>query len=293
PNPVSTGTVYIGRSRPTEARGRHSALVPIGRGRGGQVQTGRDDWTAVTQVPAIISQEQCDLVQTKLAHNQQFARRNNTAYPYLLRAMVSCGICRLGCNGRRSRGGYAYYVCVGKSHGTMSHRDEKCSARSIPVEQLDELVWQDVCEMLLHPNQIATALYRAQGGQWLPQELQARRENLRKARVSLEQQMERLTDAYLANVLQLDEYKRRRQELEQRLSVIAEQKRQLEAMSGIMTNWLEWPNRSKPSASACNKGSMKPPLSKNANSPSCSLIASLSQARRWRSVLRSPPPRKG
>src|SRR5581483_9696106 len=72
PNPVSTGTVYIGRSRPTEARGRHSALVPIGRGRGGQVQTGREDWTAVTQVPAIISQEQCDLVQTKLAHNQQF-----------------------------------------------------------------------------------------------------------------------------------------------------------------------------------------------------------------------------
>ncbi len=231
-NPVYSGTVYIGRSRPTEAHGRHSALVPIGRGRGGHVQTGQEDWTAVTQVPAIISQEQFDLVQTKLAHNQQFARRNNTAYPYLLRAMVSCGTCRLGCNGRSSRGGYAYYVCVGKSHGTISHRDEKCSARSIPVEQLDELVWQDVCEMLMHPDQIATALYRAQGGQWLPQELQARRENLRKARVSLEQQMERLTDAYLANVLQLDEYKRRRQELEQRLSVIAEQKRQLEANVG-------------------------------------------------------------
>jgi site-specific DNA recombinase len=124
------------------------------------------------------------------------------------------------------------HVCVGRSHGTISHRDEKCSARSIPVEQLDALVWQDLCEMLTHPDRIATALYRAQGGQWLPQELQTRRENLRKARVSLEQQMERLTDAYLANVLQLEEYKRRRLELEQRLSVIAEQKRQLEANVG-------------------------------------------------------------
>jgi site-specific DNA recombinase len=76
------------------------------------------------------------------------------------------------------------------------------------------------------------SLYRAQGGQWLPQELQARRENLRKARVSLEQQLERLTDAYLASVLQLEEYKRRKLELEQRLSVIAEQKRQLEANVG-------------------------------------------------------------
>jgi hypothetical protein len=97
------------------------------------------------------------------------ARRNNTAYPYLLRAMVSCGTCRLGCIGRSSRGGYAYYVCVGKSHGTISHRDEKCSARSVPVEQLDELVWQDVCDMLMHPDTITTALYRAQGGQWLPE----------------------------------------------------------------------------------------------------------------------------
>jgi site-specific DNA recombinase len=231
-NPVYTGTVYIGRSRPTEARGRHSALVPIGRDRGGHVQTSQQEWTAVTQVPAIISQEQFDLVQTKLSHNQQFARRNNTSYPYLLRAMVSCGACRLGCVGRSSRGGYAYYVCVGRSHGTISHRDEKCLARSVPVEQLDELVWQDVCEMLTHPDMIATALYRAQGGQWLPQELQARRENLRKARVSLEQQMERLTDAYLAGVLQLEEYRRRKLELEQRLSVIAEQKRQLEANVG-------------------------------------------------------------
>ncbi len=231
-NPVYTGTVYIGRSRPVEARGRHSALVPIGRGRGGHLQTSQQEWTAITQVPAVISQEQFDLVQTKLSHNQQFAQRNNTAYPYLLRAMVSCGMCRLGCIGRCSRGGYAYYVCVGRSHGTISHRDEKCSARSIPVEQLDALVWQDVCEMLTHPDSIAAALSRAQGGQWLPQELQARRENLRKARVSLEQQMERLTDAYLANVLQLDEYKRRRLELEQRLSVIAEQKRQLEANVG-------------------------------------------------------------
>ncbi|WP_236023045.1 recombinase family protein [Dictyobacter formicarum] len=231
-NPVYTGTVYIGRSRPTEARGRHSALVPIGRGRGGHVQTNQEEWTAITQVPAVINQEQFDLVQQKLVHNQQFARRNNTAYPYLLRAMVSCGTCRLGCIGRSSRGGYAYYVCVGKSHGTISHRDEKCPARSIPVEQLDELVWQDVCEILTHPNAITTALARAQGGLWLPQELQARRENLRKARVSLEQQMERLTDAYLANVLQLEEYKRRKIELEQRLSVIAEQKRQLEATVG-------------------------------------------------------------
>lgn len=182
--------------------------------------------------PHASSQESFDRVQDKLARNQQFARRNNSTQPYLLRALVSCGLCRLGCVGQSLRGGYAYYVCHGKSQAIISRRDEKCPARYIPVEQLDELVWQDVCEVLTHPEMIAAALQRAQGGQWLPQALHARRENLRKARVSLEQQRERLTDAYLANVLNLEEYQRRRQELDQRLQALAEQTRQLEASVG-------------------------------------------------------------
>jgi site-specific DNA recombinase len=180
-----------------------------------------------------VSQEQFEQVQAKLAHNQQFARRNNTAHPYLLRALVSCGKCHLACTGRSdARYGYAYYTCRGKSHAILSCRDEKCPSRFIPADQLDALVWQDVCEVLTHPNMIAQALQQAQGGQWLPQELHARRENLRKARVSIEHQLERLTDAYLAQVLDLTEYKRRRQELEQRLQAIAEQVRQLEASVG-------------------------------------------------------------
>jgi hypothetical protein len=178
-NPAYTGTVYLGRSRPVEAHRRHSAFVPIGRGRGGHKQTPQEEWIAVAQVPALVSQEQFEQVQAKLAHNQQFARRNNTAHPYLLRALVSCGHCHLGCNGRCSPGGSAYYVCLGRNQPVVSHRDEKCSARSIVAEQLDEVVWQDVCEVLTHPESIASALQQAQRGQWLPQALQARRENLR------------------------------------------------------------------------------------------------------------------
>ena len=231
-NPVYTGTVFLGRYRSTPARHRQSPLVPIGRGSGGHPLADPSEWVAVAQVPTIVSQEHFDQVQARLAHNQQFARRNNTAHAYLLRALVSCGTCQLACTGRSSRAGYAYYTCRGKSHAIVSCRDEKCPSRFIPASQLDELVWQDLCEVLTHPESLAQALQRAQGGYWLPQELQARRENLRKARVSLEHQMERLTDAYLANVLQLEEYKRRHQELEQRLQGVAEQVRQLEASVG-------------------------------------------------------------
>ncbi len=189
----------------------------------------------MARVPAIITQEQFDLVQSKFAHNQQFARRNNTAHPYLLRALVNCGACHLSCTGRNRNakaGGYAYYTCRGKGHPVISCRDEKCRSRFIPAGQLDALVWKNLCEVLTHPQTIAEALQRAQGGQWLPQELLTRRENLRKARVSLTQQTERLTDAYLSAVLPLEEYQRRRLELEQRQQGIAEQARQLEVSVG-------------------------------------------------------------
>ncbi len=62
--------------------------------------------------------------------------------------------------------------------------------------------------MVLHPELIALALQRAQGGDWLPQELQARRENLRKAQVNLTHQVERLTEAYLHTIIPLPEFER-------------------------------------------------------------------------------------
>jgi hypothetical protein len=64
---------------------------------------------------------------------------------------------------------------------------------------------------------------RAPGGAWLPQELLARRETLRRAQAQLCQQIERLTDTSLRAVLSLHEYERRRRDLEQRVQALARQ----------------------------------------------------------------------
>jgi site-specific DNA recombinase len=177
----------------------------------------------------LVSQEQFDQVQAKLALNRQFARRHNTAHPYLLRALVSCGQCRLACLGRCPQPGYAYYLCRGKAHKILTGRAEKCHARFIPAQQLDEVVWQDLCDVLLHPSSIAQALARAQAGQWAPQELQARRTNLRRAGESITNQIDRLTQAYLKDVMPLAEYQRRRTALEQQGQAVERQLNQLEA----------------------------------------------------------------
>jgi site-specific DNA recombinase len=89
------------------------------------------------------------------------------------------------------------------------------------------VVWDDLCALLSEAEPLATAVARAHGGAWLPQELQARRETLRRGQAHLNQQLERLTDAYLRAVIPLDEYERRRRDLEQRARALAAQEAQL------------------------------------------------------------------
>ena len=74
---------------------------------------------------------------------------------------------------------------------------------------------------------IAHAMERARGGSWLPQELQARQTNLRRGRTTLSQQLERLTDAYLAGVIPLPEYERRRRDTDNRLQALDRQEHEL------------------------------------------------------------------
>jgi len=173
-NPVYTGQLYADRIRAVPIRRRGSALRPVGHSAQSWVIRPREDWIALGTVPALVSQELFDLVQAKLARNQQFARRNAKAEAYLLRALVSCGVCRLACTGRMMHPGYEYYWCNGKRPALPPHLTQKCPARYIPVRQLDELVWQDLCQVLLHPEQLTQALQRVRRGHWLPQELQAR-----------------------------------------------------------------------------------------------------------------------
>ena len=226
-NPAYTGTLYACRARARQSFGRRSALQPIGqRHDGSMTLRPREEWVAAGTVPALVTQEQYDLVQQKLERNSQFASRNNKAHDYLLRALVSCGLCGMACTGRTLKG-YAYYTCAGKRAMEAASKGGRCRSRLTPVGQLDEVVWKDLCELIRHPALIALELERAWGGQWLPEEMRARRTSLRRARVSLEQQLERLTEAYMGGVIRLEEYARRRQELEEKMGAFKSQEREL------------------------------------------------------------------
>ncbi len=230
-NPAYVGLVYGNRWHRRGSLDRRSATAPRKHSAFSRVDAPRDEWILVAQIPAVVSQEQFDRVQARLVTNRRFAHRNNKAHPYLLRALVSCGVCGLACLARTTIHRLRYYSCTGKLPALFSHREQKCPSRLSPAERLDELVWKDLCEMLTHPEQVAQALERAHGGHWLPQEMQARQQGLRRGQASLVQQLDRLTEAYLAGIVYIEEYRRRRSDLEQRRDMLETQQKQLEAQA--------------------------------------------------------------
>jgi site-specific DNA recombinase len=207
-NPAYKGQAASGRLRTAPARRRKSALEPIGKGQSTTAHP-PEEWITVP-VPALVAAEQFDAVQRRLATNQRSARRSTT-HPYLLRGLVSCGVCRLACTGvtrTATDTRYRYYRCLGKQARVSSGRARCCPARFIPATQLDELVWADLCAVLQHPELVAQALERAHSGAWVPEELRRRQATLRGVRGSVARQRQRLLEAYLAEVIDLDTFQR-------------------------------------------------------------------------------------
>jgi site-specific DNA recombinase len=207
-NPAYKGQAASGRLWTTPAQRRKSALESIGKGVSTRTHP-PEEWITVP-VPALISAEQFQLVQQRLAANQRAARRSTT-HPYLLRGLVSCGVCRLSCSGvtrTATDTRYRYYRCLGKRAQVSSGRLQPCPARFIPARQLDELVWADLCAVLQRPELVAQALERAHSGAWVPQELRRRQATLRQVRASVTRQRKRLLEAYLTEVIDLARFQR-------------------------------------------------------------------------------------
>jgi site-specific DNA recombinase len=218
-NPAYIGRAYGNRTREVPARTRRSPLRPVGSGRT-QISRPEEEWIPIA-VPPIISEEDFARVQEKLAINQERAARNNKQHAYLLRALVSCGQCRLSAPARTTWDGYGYYVCNGHHAPEPS---ERCRSRHIPAAQLDAVVWDDLAAIISQSEQITAALQRAQGGKWLPQEIQARQATVRSAIAHVDRQQQRLLDAYLQGIVELSEFERKRREVEQhRTSLLAQE----------------------------------------------------------------------
>jgi hypothetical protein len=120
---------------------------------------------------------------------------------------------------------------------------QPCRSLHLLAQQREDLLWQDVGALLRHPRQMAYALERVHGGPWLPQEFQARKAAQHKERANLDSQVDRLTQADLAEIIPLEGYQRRRQTLEENIQAVETRSTLLEtqgdcqaAVIGLMTS---------------------------------------------------------
>jgi site-specific DNA recombinase len=116
----------------------------------------------------------------------------------------------------------------------------------LPADQLDALVWDDLCEVVQAPELVAHELQRAQAGDWVPHELRRRQASLRTVRLGLGRQQARLLEAYLAGVLDLatfedkrDELRRRKEDVLAREREVVAQGQQLVAVQSVVRSATE------------------------------------------------------
>ena len=123
-------------------------------------------------------------------------------------------------------------MCATKFKAHLIARGQGCPTRhNVSVKVLDELVWQDLCDVIRQPEHITQALQRAQSGQWLSQSVQARQKTLQQTLAQLSRQEERLLEAYLGEVIELAEFEHKRADISQKKKALETQQHQLEAQA--------------------------------------------------------------
>ncbi len=171
------------------------------------------------------------MAQQRLDQNKQFSGAT------IMRMTICCGTLSVVVSvdwsvpGAKKSTGYSYYICAGRTDALRLAKGERCTARYAPADELDRLVWQDLCRILTDPELVTHELARAQAGEWLPQALQDRQRTLRTSLVQLERQQARLLEVFLAEVVGRDEFERKRHELIQTQNGLTQQLRQLEAQA--------------------------------------------------------------
>jgi site-specific DNA recombinase len=156
-NDAYTGVSYYNRRRFVESD-RTDGIFRKAR-KTKAVTRPREEWIAVP-VPALVDVDIFRGAQEQLKTNRVFSRRNlQREGEYLLRCLVSCGVC-----GRsmvaHSRGEHTYYHCSANVDHVFAGRPRRCPAPMVYAPDLDLLVWQEIDSLLRSPELMRQAWQR-------------------------------------------------------------------------------------------------------------------------------------
>ncbi len=117
--------------------------------KGSRVVRPKEDWLMV-KVDAIISKELFDNAQAQLIRNKRTYDRKNKTHHYLVGGMIECpcGFKRTGDSANNS----LYYRCNDRLNNRLGTRE--CFELPVSAPVLDDLVWNNIKQLLTHPELI-------------------------------------------------------------------------------------------------------------------------------------------
>lgn len=144
-------TASVERTRPTKQARAHSFYPK-------QVHSSsrdrpQEDWIRIP-VPALISEAVFQQAHDRLEENKRFSPRNNKRYEYLLSGLLRCQQCGYALYGKpasNSKYKRLYYRCAGQD-GYRWKDKRVCGAPPVRVEAIDDLVWEQTCKVIEHPD---------------------------------------------------------------------------------------------------------------------------------------------
>lgn len=220
-NPAYHGRAAFGKTRLGERR-------PRLRPRRGKPEIPKEPQSRYTQpttehigiaVPALVDVELFAAVQERLEENRRRLRARRRGPRYLLQGLVVCSGCGYALCGTTHRGGkkhYGYYRCVG-TNAAQCGGQRVCDNPLYPRDDLDKVVWQDVCQLLREPERLRQEFERRQQS---PHSDRVRAESDRLGAViaKTKQAMSRLIDVYMDGLIETAQFQPRMRRLKDRLA---------------------------------------------------------------------------
>jgi site-specific DNA recombinase len=181
------------------------------------VERPRDEWILI-EVPPIVTPEEWALAQKRLRHNQTRSPRNAKRRDWLLTSMIRCARCGhsyAAVVGGSRKNPHRYYGCVSKYSARAKEEGYACMERSyFRADVIEPVIWQAIVQMIMDPQVILDTIdadYDVKLAEYR-NELDYIEQSLDKVRA----EWERWNRAYGAGVLDLDELKKRRNDITRR-----------------------------------------------------------------------------
>ena len=247
-NEAYIGTVYYNRHERIEGatRGRKTRLR----------ERPREEWIAIP-VTAIIDRDTFDRVSQVSHENFKMSPRGAAAEAWLLRGLIECGHCHVGCSCHNSYGRNStltrYYCCRNHDLLRAGSEDRLCPERNIRATSSTSTCSNRSAKRYSTPDQLLAAERAVLTGAPDENELvTAQLKRLDTAIEAKERERARLLDAYQAGLLELEELTRRTGALAARRAELTREKETLSRRSAELaaqnrhappTRWIQRPCR--------------------------------------------------